>query len=57
MIEHTKKMVTDEFNKEKGFENDALVIYGDTDSVMVWFGTNDIGEAMRLGRKAADLIS
>jgi len=35
MIEHTKKMVTDEFNKEKGFENDALVIYGDTDSVMV----------------------
>ena len=57
MIEHTKNMVMSEFNWEKGFENDSLVIYGDTDSVMVRFGTDDIAEAMRLGKLAADLIS
>ena len=34
-----------------------MVIYGDTDSVMVKFGTEDIGEAMKLGKQAADLIS
>jgi len=57
MIEYTKKMVMDKFNQENGYENDSLVIYGDTDSVMVRFGTDSIAEAMRLGREAAELIS
>lgn len=33
------------------------VIYGDTDSVMVQFGTPDVDEAMKLGREAAQQIS
>jgi DNA polymerase delta subunit 1 len=33
------------------------VIYGDTDSVMVQFGTPDVEEAMKLGREAAQQIS
>lgn len=33
------------------------VIYGDTDSVMVQFGTPDVNEAMNLGREAAQQIS
>ncbi|RWR92782.1 DNA polymerase delta catalytic subunit isoform X1 [Cinnamomum micranthum f. kanehirae] len=41
MIEHTKK----------------LVIYGDTDSVMVQFGVPTIEAAMSLGKEAAEYIS
>lgn len=33
------------------------VIYGDTDSVMVQFGSPDVHEAMNLGREAAQQIS
>ena len=57
MIEHTWKLVLENFCKEKGYQHDSVVIYGDTDSVMVKFGTEDIAEAMRLGKIAADLIS
>ena len=46
-----------EFCKAKGYEADADVIYGDTDSVMVNFKVADIGRAMQLGRDAAALIS
>lgn len=42
---------------EHGAPADARVIYGDTDSVMVEFGCQDIAEAMKLGQHAADLIS
>jgi DNA polymerase delta subunit 1 len=57
MIEHTKAMVMDKYSIANGYEHDAVVIYGDTDSVMVKFGTEDIGESMRLGKEAADMIS
>ncbi len=33
------------------------VIYGDTDSVMVRFGVDSVGEAMRLGAEAAASVS
>lgn len=33
------------------------MIYGDTDSVMVKFGTANIAEAMRLGKEAAAYVS
>ena len=33
------------------------VIYGDTDSVMIKFGTADLGESMRLGNEAAEKVS
>ncbi|KAL7247524.1 hypothetical protein ACSBR2_002440 [Camellia fascicularis] len=34
-----------------------MVVYGDTDSVMVQFGVSTFEEAMNLGREAADYIS
>ena len=39
------------------YEHDATVIYGDTDSVMVKFGTKDMAETMRLGKEAAEYVT
>ena len=41
----------------KGYEHDAKVIYGDTDSVMVRFGVSTVAEAMELGQEAAAAVS
>ncbi|XP_020227444.1 DNA polymerase delta catalytic subunit isoform X2 [Cajanus cajan] len=57
MIEHTKKLVEDKFTTLNGYEHNAEVIYGDTDSVMVQFGVSAVEEAMNLGREAAEYIS
>ena len=35
----------------------SQVIYGDTDSVMVRFGVKTVEDSMKLGRKAAEMIS
>lgn len=57
MIEFTKHEVETHFTMENGYENDAKVIYGDTDSVMVKFGCKDLARSMELGREAADFVS
>ncbi|KAJ6305585.1 hypothetical protein OIU78_021014 [Salix suchowensis] len=57
MIEHTKKLVEDKFTMLGGYEHNAEVIYGDTDSVMVQFGVSSVEAAMKLGREAAEYIS
>ncbi|KAM7523503.1 hypothetical protein LguiA_013405 [Lonicera macranthoides] len=57
MIEHTKKLVEDKFKTVWGYKHDAEVIYGDTDSVMVLFGVDNVDAAMDLGREAAEYIS
>jgi DNA polymerase delta subunit 1 len=57
MIDHTKEMVEERYTIEKGHAHDAQIIYGDTDSVFVKFGTDSVEEAMRLGSEAADMVS
>lgn len=57
MIEKTKELVQSKFTIANGFEHDARVIYGDTDSVMVCFGTQDLAKAMELGRQGAAFVT
>jgi DNA polymerase delta subunit 1 len=57
MIEKTKAEVEKEYTIANGYSHDAKVIYGDTDSVMVKFGMQDLAGAMELGEKAAAFVS
>jgi len=57
MIEETKRQVEMHYTIANGYENDAVVIYGDTDSVMVKFGVPDLKKAMELGADAAERVS
>eukprot|EP00899_Mesostigma_viride_P005512 jgi/Mesvir1/14962/Mv14630-RA.2 len=57
MIHHTRNLVESTYTKANGYEADAEVIYGDTDSVMINFGLKDITACMELGRKASEFIS
>ncbi|KAL2713432.1 DNA polymerase delta catalytic subunit isoform X1 [Vespula squamosa] len=57
MIEKTKHEVEEHYCISNGYKNDAVVIYGDTDSVMVKFGVKKIEEAMELGKEAAEYVT
>jgi len=57
MIDETKSLVEKRFTTANGYANDAVVVYGDTDSVFVKFGCDDVAESMRLGQEAANEIS
>lgn len=57
MIEKTKSLVEELYSPKNGFAHDSVVIYGDTDSVMIKFGIETVEEAMKLGKEAAVKIS
>lgn len=57
MIETTRSVILEEYTVKNGYKWDAVVIYGDTDSVMVKFGTAELEEAMELGRQAAKFVT
>lgn len=46
MIEKTRSFIKGKFNKQNGYQEDADVIYGDTDSVMINFGITDMQAVM-----------
>jgi DNA polymerase delta subunit 1 len=57
MIEFTKNEVEQRYTIDNGYQFNAEVIYGDTDSVMVKFGVETVAEAMKLGQEAAEYVS
>uniref|UniRef100_A0A3Q3WUH5 DNA polymerase n=1 Tax=Mola mola TaxID=94237 RepID=A0A3Q3WUH5_MOLML len=57
MIEQTKQLVESKYTISSGYQADAKVIYGDTDSVMVKLGVATVREAMDIGREAAEWVS
>ena len=57
MIEKTKNLVESKYTIENGYSDNAHVIYGDTDSVMVNFGNITLEEAIARGKEAADYVS
>lgn len=57
MIEATKNTVESYYTIANGFPANAVVVYGDTDSVMVKFGAKDVKQAMELGLDAAARVT
>nr|AAI63875.1 Polymerase (DNA directed), delta 1, catalytic subunit [Danio rerio] len=57
MIEQTKQLVESRYTLDNGYQADAKVIYGDTDSVMVKLGVATVQEAMNQGKEAAEWVS
>ena len=57
MIHKTKELVEAHYSRANGFDFDAKVIYGDTDSVMILFGVESMERAMELGREASQFVT
>ena len=57
MIEKTRDIILNKYKKENGYQKDSVVIYGDTDSVMIKFGVDNLKDAMNLGRESSEYVN
>ncbi|KAI2514140.1 DNA polymerase family B [Fragilaria crotonensis] len=54
LLEKTKEFVETQFTIANGYEHNAQVVYGDTDSVMIKFGPDNVKDTFPLALKAAE---
>ena len=57
LLEKTKEFVESNYSVARGYKYDAQVVYGDTDSVFVKFGSKTVSESFPLAIEAADRCS
>ena len=57
LLERTKEFVEKKYSVANGYKHDAQVVYGDTDSVMVKFGFDNVKETFPLALEAAEECS
>jgi DNA polymerase delta subunit 1 len=57
LLEKTKEFVEENYTVANGYQHDAQVVYGDTDSVMVKFGNKTVEETFPLAVEAASRCS
>ena len=57
MIHKCQDIVLKKYSRENGYEHDARIIYGDTDSIMINTGTNQLQEALLMGKKLKDEVN
>jgi DNA polymerase delta subunit 1 len=57
LLYETRTFVEKTYTIANGYEADADVVYGDTDSVMVKFGPKNVADAMAIAEKAAKEVS
>lgn len=57
MIVLTKRLIEENFSKKNGYSHDAVVIYGDTDSVMVDFGEQDMRKVFEMSKEISEFIT
>ena len=57
MIELTRNLILNKYNINNGYKYNSNIIYGDTDSVMINFGVNNIKDALILGKESSDFIT
>lgn len=57
MIVFTKKLIEETFSRASGYSHDSVVIYGDTDSVMVDFNESDLGRVFEMSREISAFVS
>jgi DNA polymerase family B len=51
------QLVEERYTIKNGYSHDSVVIYGDTDSVMIKFGPEDLKTCMDLGKEAAVYVT
>jgi DNA polymerase delta subunit 1 len=57
LLEKTQEFVEEKYTIANGYKHNAQVVYGDTDSVMVKFGTKSVEETFPLAIEAAEQCS
>ena len=57
LIDLAKEKTETRFCRKNGYAHDCRVLYGDTDSIMIEFGNQDLAEVSKLGYEAQNLLN